>query len=156
MEIYRIEQSNGKGICMALGSPLCPIYRLAARLAGEESEFERDRFPDRCEQCKAFDAVAFDPSGEFGREREHMRYAFPSLMALKEWFPGSEGRKAMQSAGAVGIAYDVPELVASGPWQCVFDLRRATEAYRFDLGTFDPIREPDPWARYPAWADPNR
>lgn len=130
MKIYRIEGHMGKGICMTTGSPLCFAYRLAASLAGEPTEKEHCVFPCKAEDCKAFEATAL---GGDESERQHMRYAFPSFEALRTWFPGLRGRQAMQMAGARGYVYEVPELVANGPWQVVFDLRKATKISYFRL-----------------------
>lgn len=131
MRVYRIEHENGRGICMVTGSPACLIYRLAARLHGEPDEFERDRFPNPCEQCKAFEVTAQGIDEEI---RQHHHYAFPDLEALQRWFPGKQGRLAMQDVGFRGTVYEVPELAATGPHQIVFDTRKASKVGEFDLG----------------------
>jgi hypothetical protein len=134
MEIFRIESIDGRGICLSVGSPLCLAYRLGAALAFEPPERERCTFPCKAEDCKAFDATAF---GGDESERQHMHYGFPTLTALRDWFPGLRGRLAMQGAGARGHVFEVPELVATGPWQIVFDKRKATKIGEFDLGSLE-------------------
>jgi hypothetical protein len=127
MEVYRIEHhQTGKGICQIMGNDTCFVYRMAALLAGEPNENEQDRYPDYTEQCKAFAA-------DTGDDKAHMRYAFPTLEALRKWFPGAKGRQAMVAVGARGAVYEVEELVATGPWQVIFDARRAKKIRDFDL-----------------------
>lgn len=127
MKVYRIEhRETGKGICQVMGNRSCFVYRMAAMMAGEPNEFEHDTMPCRAEECKVFEA-------DTGPDGAHMRYAFPTLEALRTWFPGPKGRQAMARTGVQGVVYEVEELVGNGPWQVVFDLRKAKKVGSFDL-----------------------
>ena len=125
MIVYRIENaSTGKGICEVMGSKLCPIYRKAAERGMEETE--HCTMPCKAEQCKSWIA-------DVGHDKAHMRYAFPTMDALRNWFPSVKGRQAMVAAGARGQLFEVPELVAKGPFQVIFDMRLASPMGEFDI-----------------------
>lgn len=130
MRVFRIEYDNGRGICAATGSPLCEIYY---RLCGDENE--HCSFAKYCPRgCKHKVERAWDnPNGSF---------AFPSLLALKTWFPQARGRNEMQRNGARLHVYEVPQVLAGTPFQCIFDKSKATLVERLDLATLTPaLRE---------------
>lgn len=118
-KIFRIETPNGKGICAATGSILCHIYNIAC---GEFSENEH------CGLCKCALSKA--------RKMENQTFAFPTLEALKTWFPKARGRKAMADAGAIGSIYQIDQNdIAKSPFQCVFDRKHSVKVGTFNLET---------------------
>lgn len=117
--VYRIETTTGRGICAATGSPLCDLYL--------------DACGDETEHC-VFRSCQMRPDiREIAKRTPTLAYAFPSLKALRTWFPQARGRALMAQHGALGVEYEVPELLAESPFQCVFDKAKATKVSEFDL-----------------------
>ena len=116
--VYRIETADGKGVCRAMGSPLCRLYALTG-----------SREVERC----SFD----DPTYKEYRlcQDKHMRFAFPSLDALRSWFPSAQGRALMERHGAMLVPYTVEKLELASPYQCIFDRSTATRGEPLDLAT---------------------
>lgn len=114
--VYRIETEDGRGICAATGSPLCKIYDMTS---GDETE-----------HCWLHPTM---------RQRLRLSrmttdiFAFPSMEALRTWFPQSRGRAAMERHGARGVVYEVPEVIVETPYQCVVDRATAVRVRVFDL-----------------------
>lgn len=115
--VYRIETPNGHGICAALGSPLCQAYRVSG---GKEVE-----------HCH-FDKAGWRKLGKLCRDHD-MVFAFPTLEALKTWFPSQHGRKVMRDMGARVVPYEVDHLEIASPYQCVFNKAEAVAKPALDL-----------------------
>lgn len=110
--VFRIEHSDGHGICEGANG-LCGIYH-------QNSDHKRGCGFDTCfggKQREAGDMV-FGYGWKFG---------FPSLAAVKNWFPRDEGRCAMVRAGGFLREYEVDKAAIHdvGNHQVIFDWEHA-------------------------------
>lgn len=126
MMVYRIETPDGKGICASTGSSLCTLYN-------------RHCF-NECEHCSLDTLKNRELWLRRKAKAEYLlrngSYAFPSLQALKTWFPSPSGRKLMKDKGARVIEFEVDsENTMVTEYQCVFDKSDAKKIGELDLET---------------------
>lgn len=118
--VFRIEHKDGSGICEGANG-LCAIYH-------KNSDHKRGCGIDTC----------------FGKQQHEAgmlvflmgwKFAFPSLEALKKWFPLREGRCAMKENGAFLVEYEVdaPALHDVGNHQVIFDALNARRVAEHNL-----------------------
>jgi hypothetical protein len=119
MRVFRVETRDGRGICSATGSKICTLYRAACHDETEHCSFSRAE-EDRGRAQRLWD-------------RKDVVFAFPTMEALRTWFPQERGRRIMEDHGASGVIYEVSETIMSSKWQCVFDRSRAAKVGTFDL-----------------------
>lgn len=123
MKIYRVEDKNGKGICIATGSKLCLSYRKTC----PHTEKEHCDF-DPLTDCKLRNAIH---TGKL--DLDSTLFAFPSIDAFHVWFPEETGRKAMAANGARGVIYECTKPLAISPYQVLFQRKDAKQIGEFEL-----------------------
>lgn len=117
MNVFRIETDKGCGVCQSSGL------------------------------CKKYHTVCASPCLDYGFKDEHTvarrmfddgwKFAFPSIDALKTWFPDEKGREVMKRNTARVVEYEAPDDSIEGikDTQVLFDFPKAKKVGEYDVVT---------------------